>query len=144
MKYVQPISIVALQRLTWGEDGDQIADDVANGASSRSFSCRVDVSGRGSEHVFAALTKGQKCSFRVLDDERKDVTGFADVLYVPAEHHTGLAPEDVSVEIVTISARGYAMCPKESMNCLVVITLENSAWFSSKTFAVDVQVIEHS
>ena len=140
MRYVQPVSIVGLQRLSWGDDGDIIADEVAKYACSTSFSRMIEVAGRGTEHVYVALCAGQKCSFRVLDDAGKDITGFADVLHVSSDQHIGITPDEVVVHRETLTSRGSASCGRAIQNCLVVMVIENSAWFGSKSFKVNVQV----
>jgi len=139
MKYIQPDAIVALQRLTWGGDGDQIADDVES-SSAKSFERTIQVPARSSEFVFVALQNGQKLSFRLFEGDT-DLTGFAEVLYVDAAHHESVSPEEVDVRTETPNAKGYAACPPEAKNCLVVITCDNTgSWFSAKALRVDVQI----
>ena len=142
MQYVQPISIVALQRLSWNEDGDEIADDVAKMKSSLSFSRMVTVPARGTEHVYVALSSGQKCTFQILEEDGKDVTGFAEVLHVSNDHYAGVQPDQVEVHKEMLTTKGSASCPRTVKNCLVVICIDTSSWFSSKSFKVEVKVLD--
>jgi hypothetical protein len=156
MKYVKPHSIVALQRLLWGHDGDVICDDIDYGdaicedhelhsANKRTtFEKVFDVHARSSESVYVALDNHQKCAWRLYvkqDGKEQDVTGFADVLYVSNEQNEGVLPDNVIVHVETTRTRGTATCFPHAKECLLVIACDNSNWFGSKTYRIDVEVL---
>jgi hypothetical protein len=150
MRYIEPASIVALQRLSWGDDGDVIADDInrlkleRECAALQGFPRKIEVPARGSAQIFVSLESNQKCSFRILDldDTSKDTTGFAEVLFVPSDQSSGVDPDHVEVEAQTCSSKGSASCPSGAKSCLVVLAIDANSWFSSRCYEVDVRIFD--
>lgn len=137
MRYVGPQAIVGLQRLRWGEFGDDVADKPQN----KTFERILEVPARSSEHIFFALKLGNKASFTVfVGEQEEDVPMFAEVIYVNANQAQDVHPDHVQAHTLNMDSAGYARCPDVAIEALVVITLDNSSsWFSSKRFRVDVR-----